>query len=285
MTKKLSNLFILLATLIPLLSSAYRGTASLRRTRRSHSISLYCTINNEENVSLIKIDPIRFASYTALSVLLALGANFMGMTSSILSESPMSLRTEYSVVGLDQIYPISGFKKFTNQESKYEYLYPDAWLADQTVLLANVRTREIPEDIKSRRMTRSGPDSAFGPMGSDGRVNLSVIKSNIMPGFSLRGTLGAPEKAASILLSTVIAPPGSGKETNLISATEDVRNGIPVYVFEYTVKKGNTFFQHAISVIIAKREELVTFTAVAPEAKWGEFSQMLTKSASSFRLT
>jgi len=152
------------------------------------------------------------------------------------------------------------------------------------VLLNNVRTRELPEDLKSRRATRPGPDSAFGPAASDGRVNLSVVKSALMPGFTLRGTLGSPDNAAAVLLSTAISPPGSGKETKLISAAEDIRNGMPAYVFEYTVRKGSTFYQHAISVIISRNDELITFTAVAPEQRWDEYSGILLKSASSFEL-
>ena len=45
----------------------------------------------------------------------------------------------------------------------------------------------------------------------EGRENLSVIRSSVMPGFSLRGTLGEPAEAAERLLRTAIAPPGSGK--------------------------------------------------------------------------
>lgn len=41
--------------------------------------------------------------------------------------------------------------------------------------------------------------------------NVSLVKSELMPGFSLRKTLGEPKEAAEKLLSTVIAPPDSGK--------------------------------------------------------------------------
>jgi hypothetical protein len=43
------------------------------------------------------------------------------------------------------------------------------------------------------------------------RENLSVIRSSVLPGFSLRGTLGSPNEAADRLLSSVIAPAASGK--------------------------------------------------------------------------
>lgn len=43
------------------------------------------------------------------------------------------------------------------------------------------------------------------------RENLSVIRSSVLPGFTLRTTLGEPREAAERLLSTAIAPVGSGK--------------------------------------------------------------------------
>lgn len=46
--------------------------------------------------------------------------------------------------------------------------------------------------------------------GGDGLENVSVVKSQVMEGFSLRGTLGGPREAAEKLLSTFIAPPDSG---------------------------------------------------------------------------
>lgn len=39
---------------------------------------------------------------------------------------------------------------------------------------------------------------------------MSVVKSELMEGFSLKGTMGKPKEAAQKLLSTVIAPENSG---------------------------------------------------------------------------
>jgi hypothetical protein len=245
--------------------------------------------NNAEigssNVAL-EIDPKRFFAYTTLAAILAIGSNFLGLTTAILSSSAPAIQAQYSAAGLDEIYPISGFKKYYSRDNGYEYLYPGDWLADQTVLLANIRLKELPEDLRSRKMTRMGPDSAFGPVGGDGRLNLSVIKNNVAPGFSLASTLGAPQAAAEYLLSRAIAPPGSGKETHLISASEKSFSGtnIPAYVFEYTVRKGDSFYQHSISIIASRNDDLYTFTAVSPESSWKEVDHMLYASANSFRL-
>ena len=116
-----------------------------------------------------------------------------------------------------------------------------------------------------------------------------------MPGFSLRGTLGEPREAAERLLKNVIAAPGTGKEYELIDAYEDVRDGSPAYVFEYTIKKDAItadsgapipgFYQHSISVIMYRGSELYTYTAVSPQAKWDQVKDTLSTSAKSFKIT
>ena len=63
------------------------------------------------------------------------------------------------------------------------------------------------------------PVAAFGPPGSTGELNVSAIVAPIQQGFQL-SSLGGPKAAAERFLSTTVAPPGSGLETDLISATE-----------------------------------------------------------------
>ena len=63
------------------------------------------------------------------------------------------------------------------------------------------------------------PVAAFGPPGSTGELNVSAIVAPIQQGFQL-SRLGGPQAAAERFLSTTVAPPGSGLETDLISATE-----------------------------------------------------------------
>lgn len=105
----------------------------------------------------------------------------------------------------------------------------------------------------------------------------------VMPGFTLEGTLGNPREAAEKLLTTAIAPEGSGKIAKLLDAYEDKEKN--AYVFEYTVQKGDNYYQHTISVITSREgNELYTFTAVAPEIEWNRYREILAKSADSFKL-
>lgn len=99
---------------------------------------------------------------------------------------------------------------------------------------------------------------AFGPPGRlnaqgtsvNGDTNVSVIVSKVPPGFSLRGTLGTPTSAAEKLLSTSLAPEGSGRVATLLEAEEDVDRR--VYQFTYVVDRGERGVKlRAISVISA----------------------------------
>ncbi len=108
---------------------------------------------------------------------------------------------------------------------------------------------------------------------------------------STQGTLGAPQQAAEFLLSTAIAPPGSGKNTTLIDARAETRlPGGLVYEFEYIVRRDDgprPFALHSLSVIAARPEEntLFTLTVLAPDALWREREAELRQVAQSFRLT
>jgi PsbP len=106
---------------------------------------------------------------------------------------------------------------------------------------------------KQQRTTSLRPLAAYGPPAGTSQENVSVVKSTLAAGFSLRGTLGAPREAAERLLSTAIAPEGSGREWQLLSARVEQRRGVgdssdqqqqqqqqEVYRFEYTIKVRET---------------------------------------------
>jgi PsbP len=63
------------------------------------------------------------------------------------------------------------------------------------------------------------PSAAYGPPGSDGEVNVSVVVAPILPGFRLQ-SLGTPGEAAQRFLDTIVAPEGSNRQAALLSASE-----------------------------------------------------------------
>jgi hypothetical protein len=240
------------------------------------------------------VSPTRFVGFTLLTLVLALGANFAGVTSGLLSALPQSAQETVRASRLDQIYNFGGFRRYYSPSQSFEFLYPEQWLADSGLAQQEARDRELPQALRERKRSQYGlPTAAFGPAQSDGRENVSVLKSKVVPGFTLHGTLGEPAQAAERLVLGSIAGPSSGKEAVILNAAEDHRPGGPAYVFEYTVKKAadgpsrlpTTFFQHNIAVIMSKGgTELFTMTVTAPEKVWSENADSYQRIAASFNI-
>ena len=143
--------------------------------------------------------------------------------------------------------------------------------------------------ILSLCSSQSNHTIAFGPPGrldsrgvSQGDTNVSVIRTNLGPSFSLRAIMKSPTEGATVLLNKFLAPQGSGRTPTLLDASEV--DGL--YQFSYTVERvtGPPNLR-AISILAQKGGLLFTLTVVAPEAEWsGEFGTTLTRIASSFHL-
>ena len=242
------------------------------------------TSDEEQQQSLrLRIDPKRFVAYNLLAIGLALGANFLGVTSILTSINPEPFRA----ARLDRLYSIGGFSRCVDDKVGFEYLYPSDWSVDDQLLYKQLRDAETPEYIRSKKKDSYGTISAVYSPRNRRLENISVIKSPIQPPFSLRETLGDPEAAARRLLGSSLAAPGSGKSYELLSAKEVVHAGTPYYVFEYTLRKESTgLFQHTISVIASKKDdELITFTAQQPQADFvADNGRALRAAGGSFRI-
>jgi hypothetical protein len=307
--------FTVLLTVLFLMNWSVAGLY-LGKVKRSVGIALRCTANDDplppttreyifgkdgefmQDAKNVGIDPVRFIGYNLLALILALGANFVGITSTLMTNTNPEL---FRSLGVDQLYDIGGYRRYTaaDTSSKYTFVFPSGWEQDRAVLARKLRLNERPAALSgSDKAGNTDPDVALGPVrGSiprSNRNNVSVIKSKVLPGFSLRSTLGDPEEAARFLLANSIAPPSSGKSWELLSATGDQdEGGSDRYVFEYTVqKKGGAdgtallFNQHSISSITSrdKTNDLFTLTVVAPEEDWSLREEQARATAQSFHL-
>eukprot|EP00850_Spirogloea_muscicola_P001170 SM000004S15040 [mRNA] locus=s4:889943:891326:- [translate_table: standard] len=229
-------------------------------------------------------------SLVGLSV--AFGSNFLGVTSLLLStNTALSRRLQ-----LDVLFPVAGFKRCLDGSLGFEFMYPERWVGDQRLLYraAERAERERSLDLPSIRLKEQQaerraavePIVAFGPPGSAGELNVSVVVAPVAPGFQLEA-FGSVQQVGERLLNNVIAPKGSNKEAVLVQASRRGGNAgaaTTYYVLEYTVQ-APTFFRHNVSVYASYDNNLYSFNAQCPEALWPEQRDSLTQAAQSFRLT
>jgi len=71
-----------------------------------------------------------------------------------------------------------------------EFIYPANWVGDQTLLYRAAKKREMERSLDPpplnvrRRSNINEPVVAFGPPGSTGELNVSVIVSPVAPDFA-----------------------------------------------------------------------------------------------------
>ena len=249
------------------------------------------TTSGEETrtpVSLAKLNtsPRRIVLAMTSTTALALGANFLGITSLFLRvNEPLARKLK-----LDTVYEVSGYRRDRNDEKGYEFLFPNEYLADQTIARRNAMRKAQTLDLPSLRDTKGQknvgePESAFGPMGTNGEENMSVIVQTSTKGFDL-GQFGDAEEQASWLLENALARPGSGKEAKLFSASETIgEDGIKYYQFEYTIKTAN-WYRRNVAVFAQNKNtgDVYTFVAQCPVERWDGMGEKFRKSANSFRV-
>mmetsp|Transcript_23501 Transcript_23501/g.56213 ORF Transcript_23501/g.56213 Transcript_23501/m.56213 type:complete len:310 (-) Transcript_23501:544-1473(-) len=158
---------------------------------------------------------------------IAFFANFAGISSFLLSLDGGNFAR---ALRLDVLIPVSGFKRCFVPRDGFELLVPRDWLADQTLYrraAARAERSLDPPSLRDRRPRKDKfePVAGFGPPGTSGEDNLSVIVAPIQPGKAL-SDLGSPETVGEGLLQR-LAPPGSQKETVLIAAGQEMYATIP----------------------------------------------------------
>jgi hypothetical protein len=239
----------------------------------------------------------------------ALLGNLFGCTSVLLGNLPSDVVARSKI---DTYYPVRGTdgsmtKRFIADDGAYDFTLPASWLEDQALVLAKARRFEgqqvfvgdgtqwpTPKQQPQQKRRESNiPDAAFGPAErsrGDGMENVSVVRSRLEPGFSLRGTLGEPVEAARALLANVIAAPGSGRTAELLAAGQETRgareehNGGLVYTLEYLLTRADGRIVHNLAVVASLNSELLTLTVVCPEDEFARKEKSLRQLAGSFRL-
>ncbi|KAI5398547.1 psbP domain-containing protein 7, chloroplastic isoform X1 [Lathyrus oleraceus] len=220
--------------------------------------------------------------------LVALGANFGGITSFLLGLSPLNGRK----LKLDVLYPIGGYTRYIDTREGFEFIYPANWVGDQTLLYRAAKKREMelsldPPPLNLRpRSNVTEPVVAFGPPGSNGELNLSVIVSPVSQDFSIEA-FGSPQEVGEAVIRTIT---GSGQRPDLkgtlieSSLREDPARNAKYYELEFKVESPS-FWRHNVCVCCARGGRLFTLNAQAPESAWPGLKSDFYTIADSFNLT
>lgn len=220
--------------------------------------------------------------------LVAVGANFAGITSFLLGFSPEDARR----LKLDVLYPISGYSRCVEGNEGFEFIYPANWVGDQTLLYRAAGKAERSLDPPPLRNGEQGrrkvnePVVAFGPPGSSGELNVSVIVSPVPIDFSIEA-FGGPKEVGEALVKTVT---GSGRRPELkgklliSSSREDSSKNVNYYTLEFQVESP-TFKRHNVAVCCARKGRLFTLNAQSPESLWPDMKSVVYRIANSFSLT
>lgn len=216
----------------------------------------------------------------------ALGANFAGITSFLLGFSPENSRN----LKLDVLYPIGGYSRCIESTQGFEFIYPSSWVGDQTLLYRAVGKAEQERSLDpppiNRRRNVNEPVVAFGPPGSTGELNVSVIVSPVPLDFSIEA-FGGPKEIGEAVVKTIT---GSGRRPDvrgtLVQSTlrEDSLKNFNYYELEFKVESPS-FQRHNVAVCCARGGRLFTLVAQAPESAWSMVKLDFYRIADSFGLT
>lgn len=182
---------------------------------------------------------------------------------------------------------------FKQMKVLVKFIYPAKWVGDQGIYNRAARKAERSLDPPSLKDVEQGlgrksinePVVAFGPPGSTGELNVSVIVSSIPVDFRIEA-FGGPKEVGEALVKTIT---GSGRRPNLkgrlmeTSLRQDLSRDIKYYTLEFQVESP-TFQRHNVAVCCARRGRLFTLNAQAPESSWPEIKPQFYKIADSFIL-
>lgn len=217
---------------------------------------------------------------------IALGGNLGGITSWLFSLDGGQLA---AALRADIVVPVKGFKRCYDAGYRFEFKYPANWLADQTLYFRAAQRAEAARSLdppalsKPRGRQVIEPSAAFGPPGSSGEENISIIVAPIFEGFALQ-SLGSPQAAAQQFLDTIAAPAGSDKTAALVAAEQRRdANGLVYYQFEFTIQSPR-FKRHNVAVLATQDNLLYTLTVQCPQSQWAEDGVILKQAAASLQL-
>lgn len=153
-----------------------------------------------------------------------------------------------------------GFNAYVDAMDGYRFLYPNGWL-----------------QVKGN----SGPDVVFRDLIEE-TENVSVVISTLTGNRQL-SDLGDASTVGLRVAKKILAPEGSNREAELLSAVERETADKMYYDLEYLIKFGDRERHHLASVAVS-RGKLYTLNISAPEQRWAKVGDLYKKVETSFRV-
>jgi photosystem II oxygen-evolving enhancer protein 2 len=136
-------------------------------------------------------------------------------------------------------------KSYVNTYQGYEFLYPNGWI---------------------QAKVDDGPDVVFHDLIEE-MENISVVINPVPDNKSLQ-ELGTPTEVGYRLSKNAIAPPGSGREAELVSAESRQVGDELYYLMEYAITLPNQQLRHNLASAVVRRGQLFTFNLSTNERRW-----------------
>ena len=154
----------------------------------------------------------------------------------------------------------SGLQRFSSADGRYAFLYPTGW---------------------NRVAISDGPEVVFHDLINSDET-LSLVIAPVDPDKRLED-LGSVVAVGEKLGRTVIPPPGSGREAELIEASEREDLGRTFYDLECKVHLAERD-RHELATVVADHGQLYTLAASTNEARWPKVQEMFHQMIGSFTL-
>ena len=154
----------------------------------------------------------------------------------------------------------AGLNSFQSPDGRYAFLYPTGW---------------------TRVQVTEGPQVVFHDL-INADETLSLVVSDVNSTNSLEN-LGSAVAVGEKLRRIVIAPDGSGREAELVEASEREDGGRTFYDLEYAVHL-NDRDRHELATVVVDRGRLYTFAASTNEVRWPKVKGLFHQVISSFTL-
>ncbi|MCP9781076.1 photosystem II reaction center PsbP family protein [Cyanobium sp. To12R1] len=154
----------------------------------------------------------------------------------------------------------AGLNGFQSPDGRYAFLYPTGW---------------------TRVQVSGGPQVVFHDLINSDET-LSLVISEVNPTNDLE-KLGSAVAVGEQLRRTVIAPEGSGRQAELVEASERQEGPRTFYDLEYAVHLEDRD-RHELATVVLDRGRLYTFAASTNEIRWAKVKDMFHEVVTSFTL-